>query len=104
MYIGYISTSDQVIYGKTKKGNNIYKAFIFNNNSYCLVSYNGKLNGKLLIILNINDTLKNEPSSMNNQLPIVWDKAVDYQIYDNHFRNLGHVYNKFYPFNSCNAR
>lgn len=31
----------------------------------------------------INDTLKNEPSSMNNQLPIVWDKAVDYQIYDN---------------------
>jgi 4-aminobutyrate aminotransferase-like enzyme len=31
----------------------------------------------------IEDTLKNEPSSMNNQLPIVWDKAVDYQIFDN---------------------
>jgi 4-aminobutyrate aminotransferase/(S)-3-amino-2-methylpropionate transaminase len=31
----------------------------------------------------INDTLKNEPSSMNNQLPIVWDKAIDYQVFDN---------------------
>jgi 4-aminobutyrate aminotransferase-like enzyme len=26
--------------------------------------------------------LSTEPSSMNNQLPIVWDKAIDYQVYD----------------------
>jgi 4-aminobutyrate aminotransferase-like enzyme len=31
----------------------------------------------------INKSLKYEPSSMNNQLPIVWDKAVDFLIYDN---------------------
>ena len=61
MYIGFISTSDQIIYGKSKKGNNIYKAFIFNNKSYCLVSYNGKLKGKVLIILDINDTFNNLP-------------------------------------------
>ncbi|MDP1879878.1 MAG: aspartate aminotransferase family protein [Parachlamydiaceae bacterium] len=33
------------------------------------------------------ETIKNcwkyEPYSMNNQLPIVWDKAIDYQIFDN---------------------
>lgn len=31
----------------------------------------------------LEDTLKNEPSSMCNQLPVVWDKAVDYQVFDN---------------------
>lgn len=30
----------------------------------------------------LKEVLKNEPSSMNNQLPIVWDRAVDYQIFD----------------------
>lgn len=31
----------------------------------------------------IQKCLKNEPYSMNNQLPIVWDKAINYQVFDN---------------------
>ena len=61
MFIGYISTSDQVIYGKNKSGHNIYKAFIYNDNSNCLVSYGGKLKGKILLILNINGVYNNLP-------------------------------------------
>jgi hypothetical protein len=60
MYIGYISTSDQIIYGKNKSRHNIYKAHLFNN-SPCLVSYGGKLKGKILIILNIDKTYNNLP-------------------------------------------
>ena len=59
MIIGYISTSDQVIYGKTKNGHNIYKSILFNNDNNCLVSYNGKLKGKIIIILEITKTLNN---------------------------------------------
>lgn len=34
--------------------------------------------------INIIETcLEKEPYSMNNQLPIVWDRAIDYKIYDN---------------------
>ena len=61
MIIGYISTSDQVIYGKTKNGHNIYKSILFNNDNNCLVSYNGKLKGKIIIILEITKTLNNLP-------------------------------------------
>jgi len=31
----------------------------------------------------LEQTAKNEPSSMNHQLPIVWDKAIDYNVFDN---------------------
>lgn len=31
----------------------------------------------------IQKCLEHEPYSMNNQLPIVWDRAVDYQVFDN---------------------
>ena len=61
MNIGYISTSDQVIYGKNKSGHNIYKAFIFNDNSNCLVSYGGKLKGKIIILVNIKGIFNNLP-------------------------------------------
>jgi len=30
----------------------------------------------------INRSIKYEPSSMNHQVPCVWDKAIDYQVYD----------------------
>tara|TARA_R100000234_G_scaffold117126_1_gene95115 strand:+ start:4948 stop:6291 length:1344 start_codon:yes stop_codon:yes gene_type:complete len=30
----------------------------------------------------IKEGFKNEPTSMNNQLPIVWDRAIDYQVFD----------------------
>jgi len=88
MYIGYISTSDQVIYGKTKKGNNIYKAFIFNNNSYCLVSYNGKLKGKLLIIININDILNNLPKG--NIIDVIGEMNIN-----NLYITLQYIYDIF---------
>ena len=47
--IGYFSTSQQTIYGKTSKGATIYKINIFNDNNNCLLSYNGKLKGKIII-------------------------------------------------------
>lgn len=38
--------------------------------------------------------LETEPESMNNQLPILWDKAIDYQVIDS-------VGNKWIDFTSC---
>ena len=57
--IGYFSTSQQEIYGKNKVGHIIYKINTFNNiNKHYLVSYGGKLKGKIIIIFisnNLND-------------------------------------------------
>lgn len=51
--VGYFSTSQQVTFGKTKSGHIIYQVTSFNSNiPYYLVSYGGKLKGKLIIIFN----------------------------------------------------
>ncbi len=31
----------------------------------------------------LNDCAANEPDSMNDQLPVVWDRAEDFYVYDN---------------------
>ena len=62
-HIGYLSTSQQVTYGKTKNNHIIYKAYDYTieyhhlNNmlSYYLIPYNGKLKGKLIIIYKTNN-------------------------------------------------
>jgi len=55
--VGTFSTSQQVIFGKKKTNGIIYKVYVYNNDQqYYLVSYNGKLKGKLIIIFKpIND-------------------------------------------------
>ena len=53
-YIGYISTSDQIIFGKNKKGKIIYQIKLFiHNNIKILISYNSKLKGKIILLFKI---------------------------------------------------
>ncbi len=42
----------------------------------------------------LNDCAANEPDSMNDQLPVVWDRAEDFYVYDN-------AGNKWIDFTSC---
>jgi hypothetical protein len=55
--VGTFSTSQQVIFGRKKTNGIIYKVYTYNNDQqYYLISYNGKLKGKLIIIFKpIND-------------------------------------------------
>ncbi len=54
--VGYFSTSQQVKFGKTKSGNTIYQVTTFDPNlPYFLVSYGGKLVGKILITFKFKD-------------------------------------------------
>lgn len=62
LIIGYFSTSQQVKFGKTKSGNTIYQVTTFDQNlPYFLVSYGGKLVGKIIITFKFKD--------WNNALP-----------------------------------
>lgn len=63
MYIGYISTLDQIIYGKNKS-KKLYKIKCFNIEiSDMLISYNGKLHGKIIIVYKIKNTNDNKTIS-----------------------------------------
>ena len=47
--IGYFSTSQQITFGKNKAGHTIYKIDVFNEQNSYIVSYGGKLKGKMKI-------------------------------------------------------
>ena len=56
LIVGYFSTSQQVKFGKTKSGNTIYQVTTFDPNlPYFLISYGGKLSGKIIITFKFKD-------------------------------------------------
>jgi hypothetical protein len=62
LLVGYLSTNDQIKYGKNKSGKIIYQVKTFNKKlPLFLVSYNGKLKGKIIICFKF--------KNWNNKLP-----------------------------------
>jgi hypothetical protein len=62
LLIGYISTSDKVIYGKNKSGKIIYSIKLLNkdyNMNNILITYGGTLKGKIIILFKINKIINN---------------------------------------------
>ena len=65
-HVGYFSTSAVTIFGKTKNGKKLYKLTSLNFKlPHFMISYNGKLKGKILVVFKFLNWKKKNPPSNN---------------------------------------